>query len=284
MTNHFFTGKSSKKSETPRGSGNYAAFAATSSGAPSGSGSGSLHNPNGYGKTSSPQDTAPEKTGTGPSPTAMMPPSNGQHKAPTSSQKALSLLDQKPESMVAETLKMKGELEFTRLLRVDGRFEGDLITDNGSLVVGPKGEVVGDLKNMKEVYVEGIVRGNVFASEVKVKNNGMLFGDIQCLQLTLDPTASVKGVADTATLKERAIQEKADAKKAAAAAAAASNAASSNGAVTKPPSAAPVASAAGGMAPTYASGSAVMTAGERSIAPVTKSRPTRIETSMPPPS
>lgn len=51
--------------------------------------------------------------------------------------------------MVAETLKMKGELEFTRLLRVDGRFEGELVTDNGSLVVGPKGEVVGDLKNMK---------------------------------------------------------------------------------------------------------------------------------------
>ena len=43
---------------------------------------------------------------------------------------------------------MRGELEFTRLLRVDGRFEGDLITDKGSLVVGPKGEVIGDLKNM----------------------------------------------------------------------------------------------------------------------------------------
>lgn len=56
---------------------------------------------------------------------------------------------QKPESMVAESLRMKGELEFTRLLRVDGRFEGDLITDKGSLVVGPKGEVIGDLKNMQ---------------------------------------------------------------------------------------------------------------------------------------
>lgn len=44
---------------------------------------------------------------------------------------------------------MKGELEFTRLLRVDGRFEGELITDKGSLVVGPKGEVIGDLKNMQ---------------------------------------------------------------------------------------------------------------------------------------
>lgn len=51
--------------------------------------------------------------------------------------------------MVAETLRMKGELEFTRLLRVDGRFEGELITDKGSLVVGPKGEVIGDLKNMQ---------------------------------------------------------------------------------------------------------------------------------------
>lgn len=56
---------------------------------------------------------------------------------------------QRPESMVAETLKMKGELEFTRLLRVDGRFQGELITDKGSLVVGPKGEVIGDLKNMQ---------------------------------------------------------------------------------------------------------------------------------------
>ncbi|CAN0493486.1 unnamed protein product, partial [Ectocarpus sp. 8 AP-2014] len=61
----------------------------------------------------------------------------------------LSSIIQKPESMVAETLRMKGELEFTRLLRVDGRFEGELITDKGSLVVGPKGEVVGDLKNMQ---------------------------------------------------------------------------------------------------------------------------------------
>lgn len=40
--------------------------------------------------------------------------------------------------------------------------------------------------------MEGIVRGNVYAQDVKVKNNGMLFGDIQCVSLTVDPTASVK--------------------------------------------------------------------------------------------
>lgn len=36
------------------------------------------------------------------------------------------------------------------------------------------------------------MRGNVFANDVKIKNNGMLLGDIQCLCLTLDPTASIK--------------------------------------------------------------------------------------------
>lgn len=58
---------------------------------------------------------------------------------------------------------MKGELEFTRLLRVDGRFEGELITDKGSLVVGPKGEVVGDLKNMQVglVSLEFVMRSTL---------------------------------------------------------------------------------------------------------------------------
>lgn len=45
---------------------------------------------------------------------------------------------------------------------------------------------------LQEVYVEGIVRGNVFATDVKIKKNGMLLGDIQCTYLTLDPTASIK--------------------------------------------------------------------------------------------
>lgn len=40
--------------------------------------------------------------------------------------------------------------------------------------------------------MEGIVRGNVFANDVKIKNAGMLLGDVQCMCLTLDPTASIR--------------------------------------------------------------------------------------------
>ncbi|CAM9400936.1 unnamed protein product [Ectocarpus sp. 8 AP-2014] len=57
---------------------------------------------------------------------------------------------------------------------------------------------------MQEVYVEGIVRGNVFANDVKIKNAGMLLGDVQCMCLTLDPTASIRGVTDTLTVNPSA--------------------------------------------------------------------------------
>ncbi|CAM9297166.1 unnamed protein product, partial [Ectocarpus fasciculatus] len=189
-------GVKATKRTTPRGSGNL--FLATTT---------TPHRSESNRSTGYP----PEKTGDTISPShvttninlAPMENTSGHNRPPTGKSPP-TLLDQKPESMVAETLRMKGELEFTRLLRVDGRFEGELITDKGSLVVGPKGEVVGDLKNMQEVYVEGIVRGNVFANDVKIKNTGMLLGDVQCMCLTLDPTASIKGVTDTLTVNPSA--------------------------------------------------------------------------------
>ncbi|CAM9598378.1 unnamed protein product [Ectocarpus sp. 4 AP-2014] len=197
----FSNGGASKatKRTTPRGSGNL--FLATTT---------TPHRSESNRSTGYP----PEKTGDTISPSHvttninLAPMENNNtpgHNRPPTGKSPPTLLEQKPESMVAETLRMKGELEFTRLLRVDGRFEGELITDKGSLVVGPKGEVVGDLKNMQqEVYVEGIVRGNVFANDVKIKNAGMLLGDVQCMCLTLDPTASIRGVTDTLTVNPSA--------------------------------------------------------------------------------
>eukprot|EP00752_Nemacystus_decipiens_P004123 g3772.t1 len=177
-------GAKSSKRTTPRGSANLFLATTTPSQQQRSESLGSTFAPEKTGDTISPSHTTTV--------TLNAMESSSTHARPPTGKAPLTLLDQKPESMVAESLRMKGELEFTRLLRVDGRFEGELITDKGSLVVGPKGEVIGDLKNMQEVYVEGIVRGNVFANDVKIKNNGMLLGDIQCVCLTLDPTASIK--------------------------------------------------------------------------------------------
>ena len=56
-----------------------------------------------------------------------------------------SVLDQEPETTIGETLSIEGRLTFERLLRIDGKFEGELVSKGGSLIVGARGELVGDV-------------------------------------------------------------------------------------------------------------------------------------------
>jgi cytoskeletal protein CcmA (bactofilin family) len=63
----------------------------------------------------------------------------------------------KPECLLASTLSIKGDMTFERLLRIDGKFEGTLTSNGGSLIVGITGDIKCNLTNMKEVYIEGKV-------------------------------------------------------------------------------------------------------------------------------
>lgn len=51
---------------------------------------------------------------------------------------------------------MKGSLECGRAMRMDGSFEGQLMS-KGDVTVGPTGKVTGDLKGLKFLRVEGLV-------------------------------------------------------------------------------------------------------------------------------
>ena len=57
------------------------------------------------------------------------------------------ILESEPETVIGETLQIEGTLRFERLLRLDGKFEGDLVS-TGDLIVGPRGELVGDVRDM----------------------------------------------------------------------------------------------------------------------------------------
>ncbi|CAM9468924.1 unnamed protein product [Choristocarpus tenellus] len=61
-----------------------------------------------------------------------------------------------PEAIVAETIQMTGDLEFTRLLRLDGKLDGKLIS-KGSLIVGSTGYMLGDVRGLRHLCVEGEV-------------------------------------------------------------------------------------------------------------------------------
>jgi len=103
-----------------------------------------------------------------------------------------NLLDETPETIIGAHVKMKGQLEFTKLLRIDGRFEGALIS-KGDLIIGPKGVFVGDIKEMGEIVIDGKVIGNINVELVDLRDKAQVFGDVTCKSLRMDPTVVLCG-------------------------------------------------------------------------------------------
>ena len=77
--------------------------------------------------------------------------------------------------LCAPPCQLQGELAFDRLLRVDGTFEGQLLS-SGSLFVGATGLVVGPVLGLKAVVCEGTIRGTVAADKVMLGPGARLEG------------------------------------------------------------------------------------------------------------
>lgn len=103
-----------------------------------------------------------------------------------------SLLDMDPETTIGETLEIKGTLRFERLLRLDGIFEGELLS-TGDLIVGPRGEVRGDVKAIRDLLVYGKVIGNIAVDSLDLCGDASVYGDITCKSCRIDPTVVLVG-------------------------------------------------------------------------------------------
>lgn len=103
-----------------------------------------------------------------------------------------NILDIEPETTIGATLVIKGKLSFERLLRLDGTFEGEL-TSEGDLIVGPRGEIRGDVTAMKELLVYGKVIGNISVDSLDLCGNASIYGNITCKTCRIDPTVVLVG-------------------------------------------------------------------------------------------
>jgi cytoskeletal protein CcmA (bactofilin family) len=81
---------------------------------------------------------------------------------------------------------IKGTIKFGQTMRIDGNFEGELITDNGELIVGKTGNVKASIK-VRSAVIEGRVDGNIKATDkVELKQNAHLIGDLQAKTLVVE--------------------------------------------------------------------------------------------------
>ncbi len=81
---------------------------------------------------------------------------------------------------------IKGTIKFGEAMRIDGKFDGELITENGELTVGKTGSVKANVK-VKNAVIEGRVDGNIKASDkVELKQKAQLIGDLQAKILVIE--------------------------------------------------------------------------------------------------
>jgi cytoskeletal protein CcmA (bactofilin family) len=77
------------------------------------------------------------------------------------------------------------------LTRIDGEVIGN-IKGNGSLIIGERGSVKGDL-SVENVVVYGKVNGNIRARSLEIRASGRVDGDVQVQELMVEKGAIYNG-------------------------------------------------------------------------------------------
>lgn len=89
----------------------------------------------------------------------------------------------KLEVVIGNETVIKGEIVSKGTVRIDGRFEGNLVAD--CVIVGEAGNILGDI-TAKSLIAAGRITGNVHSSEsVEIQPKGEVNGDIYTQRLTV---------------------------------------------------------------------------------------------------
>lgn len=102
---------------------------------------------------------------------------------------------EKVDTIIGKGTEFKGTLSSSGVLRIDGRFEGEIL-HRGDLVIGETGLVTANIK-ARHVTIAGEVRGNVEAEgKLELVTSGRLFGDIKVAALVIGDGAVFRGASE----------------------------------------------------------------------------------------
>ena len=86
----------------------------------------------------------------------------------------------------------RGELEFEDTMRIDGRFNGKIISKN-ELIVGESAHIEGDVY-VGRIAISGTVVGKIVAAQrVEIHRNGKVYSDIDTPALIIEEGAVFQG-------------------------------------------------------------------------------------------
>jgi cytoskeletal protein CcmA (bactofilin family) len=96
------------------------------------------------------------------------------------------------ETIIGESIKVKGNFNGTGNIIIDGILEGSLKT-KGNVFVGVKAKITGSLE-AQEIIMNGEINGNLLAREyLMLGETAKISGDIECSRISVDAGAVING-------------------------------------------------------------------------------------------
>jgi cytoskeletal protein CcmA (bactofilin family) len=112
-------------------------------------------------------------------------------------QEEITIEDEAPETVIAEGVSIKGTMSFQKLVRIDGTFEGELLS-SGKLIIGPTGVVKANI-NLDEAFIAGKVTGDInVKSRLVLRGRAEVRGDVTAPLISVDEGVSIVGILNIA--------------------------------------------------------------------------------------
>jgi cytoskeletal protein CcmA (bactofilin family) len=108
------------------------------------------------------------------------------------------MADSLTKNILSKDVEIKGSIKFTNELIIDGKIEGEIISD-GNLTVGENADIRGEIKT-KSVTVLGKIHGNITVVErCELKARAQLVGDLKAARVIIEEGATFVGKSEVSS-------------------------------------------------------------------------------------
>jgi len=109
------------------------------------------------------------------------------------------------KAYMGEDAVFNGALTFEGTVRIDGRFEGQVVTED-TLIIGESGRIVADI-NAGTIICKGKVEGNLVAArKVELHATGQVVGAVKTPSLYVEVGGILDGECDMASQENKVIE------------------------------------------------------------------------------